>query len=141
MRTLKSLRGDTGGSVVVEFAILAPVLITMLLGVFQIGVAMQNYNALRSVAAEAARYASVERQKGTTIAATDVRTRAIAIGTRAPYGLIPARLTVTCANATVQRVPGATEMTLTVQYRVPNFLGMINVGEIPLTFTRPIFVI
>jgi hypothetical protein len=43
--------------------------------------------------------------------------------------------------AGTQRVPGATEYTMQLQYNVPTFLGFIGVGEIPLTFTRPIFVV
>jgi Flp pilus assembly protein TadG len=141
MRRLKMLRGDSSGSVAIEFAILAPVLITMLFGVLQIGLGMQNYNALRSVAAEAARYAVVERQKGVTYVASDVQAMARTIATGAPYGLHGTRLTVNCANATTQRVTGATEMTLTLTYNVPSFLEIMNMGDIPITFSRPVFVV
>ena len=141
MRHLKAMRGDSSGSVAIEFAILAPVLITMLFGVLQVGLGMQNYNALRSVAAEAARNAVVQRQKGTAHAAADVRTKAIAVATAAPYALKATRLTVTCANAATQRVAGATEMTLTISYNVPSFLSIMGMGEIPITFTRPVFVV
>jgi Flp pilus assembly protein TadG len=141
MRRLKMLRGDSGGSVAIEFAILAPVLITMLFGVLQVGLGMQNYNALRSVAAEAARYAVVERQKNVTYVASDVQAIARTIATGAPYGLHGTRLTVTCANAATQRVTGATEMTLTLRYNVPSFLSIMGMGEIPITFTRPVFVV
>ena len=141
MKRLQALRSDSSGSVVIEFAILAPVLITMLFGVLQIGLGMQNYNALRSVAAQAARYAVVERQKGTAYAASDVQNIARTIATGAPYGLTGTRLTVTCANATTQRVTGATEMTLTMSYNVPSFLEIMGMGQIPITFTRPVFVV
>ena len=141
MQRPKSMRDDSSGSVAIEFAILAPVLITMLFGVLQVGLGMQNYNALRSVAAEAARNAVVERQKGVAHAAADVRTKAIAVATASPYSLKSSRLTVTCTNATTQRVTGATEMTLTISYNVPSFLSIMGMGEIPITFSRPVFVV
>jgi hypothetical protein len=48
---------------------------------------------------------------------------------------------VACTNAATQRVSGATEMTLTLTYNIPTFLSIVGIGEIPLTFTRPIFVV
>lgn len=141
MKRLQSLRNDTGGSVAIEFAVLAPVLVAMLMGVLQIGLAMQNYNALRSVAAEASRYAVVQRQRSATLATSSVETQARSIAIAAPYGLKTARLTVNCVNAATQRVAGATEMTLTLTYSVPTFLGFIGIGQIPLSYSRPIFVV
>jgi Flp pilus assembly protein TadG len=141
MQRLATLRRDNRGSVLIEFAILAPVLLTMLFGVLQVGLGMQNYNALRSVASEAARYAVVERQKGNTYVANDVRGIARTIATGAPYNLKGTRLTITCANAATQRVAGATEMTLTMTYNIPSFLAIMGMGEIPITFTRPVFVV
>ena len=141
MRALKALRRESSGSVAIEFAILAPILITMLFGVLQIGLGMQQYNALRSVAAEAARVAVVERQKNVTFVASDVQARARTIATGAPYGLLGTRLTVNCVNAATQRVTGATEMTLTLSYNVPSFLGIMGMNDIPITFTRPVFVL
>ena len=64
---LRQLRGDTAGSAVVEFGILAPTIITLFLGVVQVGMWMQTYNALRSVAAESGRYVAVEYQKSNNI--------------------------------------------------------------------------
>lgn len=141
MRRMASLVRDPRGSAAIEFAIIAPVLITMLFGVLQIGLGMQQYNALRSVAAETARYAAVERQKGVTYVALDVQNRARTIATGTPYGLLGTRLTTTAVTATTQRVSGATEYTLTLRYNVPSFLGIMGMGEIPITFTRPVFVV
>ena len=47
---------DESGSAVVEFALVGPVLIAMLMGVFHVGMAMQNYNALRSASARSAAF-------------------------------------------------------------------------------------
>ena len=64
---LRQLGNDRSGSVIVEFGILAPAIITLLVGVVQIGMWMQTYNALRSVAAESGRYVAVEYQKANRI--------------------------------------------------------------------------
>lgn len=141
MKRLASLLRKTDGSVAIEFAILGPVLITMLFGVLQIGLGMQQYNALRSIAAETARYAAVERQKGVTYTATDVANRARTIATGAPYGLLGTRLTTAAPTATTQRVAGATEYTLTISYNVQSFLGIMGMADIPITFSRPVFVV
>jgi Flp pilus assembly protein TadG len=141
MKRLTNLLRRTDGSVAIEFAILAPVLITMLFGVLQIGLGMQQYNALRSIAAETARYAAVERQKGVAYNATDVANRARTIATGAPYGLLGTRLTTSAPTATTQRVTGATEYTLTITYNTPTFLGIMGMSDIPITFTRPVFVV
>ena len=54
---LQRLRRNSDGSAVVEFAMLGGLFIAMLLGVFQVGIAMQSYNAMRSMTADVARYA------------------------------------------------------------------------------------
>jgi Flp pilus assembly protein TadG len=141
MKRFAPLARDTRGAVAIEFAIIAPVLITMLFGVLQIGLGMQQYNALRSVAAETARYAAIERQKGVTYVAFDVSNRARTIATGAPYGLLGTRLTTTAVTAATQRVAGATEYTLTITYNVQSFLSIMGMADIPLTFTRPVFVV
>lgn len=59
---LASIRNDRRGSVMVEFAIIGPALLAMLFGVMQFGIGMQNYNALRAVSEEVARYAVINAQ-------------------------------------------------------------------------------
>ena len=61
-RMISFLRKDQRGSVAVEFALIGPLLIGMLMGVLQIGVGMQNYNALRGISADVARYSVINYQ-------------------------------------------------------------------------------
>ena len=61
-RLLSRLRRNRDGSVAVEFALVGPILLGMLMGVLQIGIGMQNYNALRGISADTARYAVVNYQ-------------------------------------------------------------------------------
>ena len=138
---LSRIARDCAGATIIEFAILAPAVIGLMLGVFQIGMAMQSYNAVRSVTAETARYATVEYQKGEEPTNATIRTQAIAIADGPPYLLQPDDLTVTVVDAAVQRVDGAREMTITVSYDVPSVLPLFDWTSPTVTQTRPIFVL
>jgi len=138
---LARLRKDREGSVAVEFAIIGPTMLAMMLGVFQIGIGMQNYNAMRSIAAETARHAIVNYQTGNKLSNSQLADHAKTVGISPPYSLNYDRLAAAVTDASVQRVPGAKELTVTLTYRVPTILGIIGFGDIPLSFSRPIFVI
>jgi Flp pilus assembly protein TadG len=141
-----ALRKDCAGSVVVEFAILGPVLLTMLFGVLQFGIGMQNYNALRSVSAEVARYAVIDAQDAAaqsdmTMRDTNNELEAYAreVASAAPYGLQADRLTVTITSVPT-RVEGASERTINVQYNIPSLLGIMGIDSIPISYSRPVFI-
>jgi Flp pilus assembly protein TadG len=141
MRSLNQIREDQAGAAAVEFAILGPTVFVMMLGALQVGIGMQAYNAMRSASAQAARYAVVERQRAATVTATSIRTQAITVATSVPYALESARLTTSVDTPAIQRVTGATEYTLTYTYSVPTVLSIIGLDSIPLSYSRPIFVI
>lgn len=138
---LARLGKEREGSVAVEFAIIGPTMLAMMLGVFQIGIGMQNYNAMRSIAAETARHAIVNYQTGNKLSNLQLADHAKTVGISPPYSLQYDRLAATVSDASVQRVPGARELTVTLTYRVPTILGIIGIGDIPMSFNRPIFVI
>lgn len=142
----RALRRNRDGSVVVEFALIGPALLAMLFGVLQFGIGMQNYNALRSISADVARYAVIDAQDAAansdmTMRDTNVELQDYAeeIATRAPYGLQADRLTATVTSVPT-RVDGSSERTITLQYNVPSVLGMIGIDSIPITYTRPVFI-
>lgn len=140
---LTRLARDRAGATAVEFALIGPAVIGLMLGVFQVGIAMQSYNAIRSVTAEAARYATVAYQKGEEPSNAAIRAQAIAIADGSPYLLDPDPnvLTVTVTDAAVQRVNGAREMTITVSYRVPAVLPLFEWTSPTISQSRPIFVL
>lgn len=138
---LTRVRKDNTGSVVVEFAIIGPTMLAMMLGVFQIGIGMQNYNAIRSIAAETARHAIVNYQTGNKLSNSQLADHAKTVGISPPYSLQYDRLAASVNDAAVQRVSGAKELTVTLTYRVPTILGIIGISDIPMSFSRPIFVI
>src|SRR3546814_9994795 len=80
--------------------------------VIQIGLAMQSYNAIRSVTAETARFALVQYQQGNEPTNAQIRAQALGIADGPPYLLDPNDLTVTVNDAVVQRVNGAKELTV-----------------------------
>ncbi len=138
---LARVRKDDTGSVLVEFAIIGPAMLAMMLAVFHIGIGMQNYNAMRSIAAETARHAIVNYQTGNKLSNLQLADHAKTVGISPPYSLQYDRLAANVSDAAVQRVSGAKELTVTLTYRVPTVLAVIGIGDIPMSFSRPIFVI
>ena len=133
------LRPDPSGSVIVEFAILAPVVITLLLGVLQVGTWMHSYNALRSVAAETGRYTAVQYQRANYISniamATWARDRGID-----SYMFDDADISTDVSDAPNQQITGVTEKTLTLTYTYRSFMSIVGIRDQTVTFSRPIFV-
>lgn len=138
---LKRLAQDRHGGAIIEFALLGPLLITMMIGVLQVGMAMQAYSALRGASSDLARFATVERQKGTTLTTTALTTKARSVATGSPYELVTGNLTTASVTQVTTRVAGATEYRVQYNYNVPNVLQIAGLGTIPLSYSRPIFVV
>ena len=139
--TFSRLHRDTSGSTAIEFALIGPAFIGMFMGVLQIGVGMQNYNAVRSVSADVARYAVVNYQTNNHLNTDQLQTYANGIASAAPYGLVRERFSVEITVAATQRVTGANEYNMHMTYDVPTFLSVLGMSDIPLTYDRPVFVI
>ncbi len=139
VRAFKCLLADRAGSAVVEFAIAGPAFIALLLGVFQAGVQVQNYNALRSIASDVVRHVVVEYQKDNRLSIEQIEARTASIAIGSPYLLKSTNLDID-VTAPASRVTGATEFNLTLGYALPNWLTIINVGKDRMTYSRPIFV-
>ena len=141
MRNIKHIVRNNDGSTIIEFALLGPIVLGLMIAVLQLGMAMQSYNALRSVTAETARFALVEYQKGNTPDNAAIQTTALGIADGAPYLLNPENLTITVSDAGVQRVDRAKELTVNVSYRVPNFLPFFEWTGPTVSHERPIFLL
>ena len=131
---------DQTASAAIEFGLIGPAFIAMFMGVMQVGIGMQNFNALRSISAQTARYAVVNYQKSNLLTAIQIQTYASDLAKAPPYGLDRTRFVSFVSTPLVQRVAGATEFQIRLTYRIPTWLGVIGFDEIPLTYTRPIFV-
>lgn len=137
--SLKRLRRNIAGSTIIEFAILAPMVVTLFLGVLQVGSWMQSYNALRSVAADTGRYTAVKYQRAQYIdnlaMATWARERAIAV-----YLFKGPDISTDVQDATNQQIVGVTEKTLTITATYKSLLTVVGVGDQTVSYSRPIFV-
>lgn len=136
-----SLGAATGGSVTTEFALLAPVMFALLLGVLHIGVGMQNYNALRGITADMARYVAVEYQTSNQLTNAQIQALGTAIAVQSPYMLDNEHVLVTVADADPQRVVGAKELTFTIRYTVPSLLEFIDIPSFPISYSRSLFLL
>ena len=135
----RRLVADSSGATIVEFALLAPAFIVMLLGVMQVGIGLQNYNALRNVSADVARHAMVEYARGNELNNDELETYAKSAGDGAPYLLTGNRLTVDVATVDAPRVTGATELTLSMTYTIPSVISSMGLEGPTIEFSRPIF--
>jgi Flp pilus assembly protein TadG len=141
-RFLSAFRSNRKGAAAMEFALLAPVVLSGMMAVFQVGIGMQNYNALRSISADVARFAVIDAQKNLTKQTnTELEDWAKLRAKGYPYRLHESRFTITVATAGVQRIAGATEKTITVNYDVDTLLKEFGVNDIHMTYSRPVFIV
>lgn len=138
---LRSLLRQTGGSVVTEFALLAPTVLALMLGVFQIGIGMQNYNAMRSIASDVMRYAVVNYQTGNELTNDQIRLYLRSVAIKGPYNLESTRLAITVTSVTTPRVVGTIEKSVAMTYSVPTVLSFIGISEFPITYRQPLFLV
>jgi Flp pilus assembly protein TadG len=139
-RSFTKLAGDRNGSVAIEFGIIAPVFLMMLLGVFQVGVWMQAYNAMRNAVAATARSVAVEYQTDNKLTDSQIANTGLAVATTNPYMLDPNLIEVDVDAASAQPFPGARELTLTFTYQMPSFLAFAGISGPSVSYSRSMFV-
>lgn len=132
---------DKRGAVLVEFAMLAPALLLLLVGVFQVGVHVQNANAVRNLAADGARWVVVQYQRGNTLTEEQVELGIAALGRGPKFNLRPDRLGVQVETRATPRIAGVGEMTISITYDAPDLLGFANVPALALEYERPVFLL
>ncbi|WP_338245024.1 TadE/TadG family type IV pilus assembly protein [Aurantiacibacter hainanensis] len=135
------IRRDQDGAVAIEFALLGPLFLLMFFGVLQVGIALQNYNALRGLSADVARYAMVQYQTGNKVSNSQLETWTENRALGAPYLLDQTRVNAVVTTAGTQRVAGATELQVTVSYQLDSFLQFAGIQLPFVTYTRPIFLL
>ena len=140
-RNLTAFARDRQGSTLIEFALLAPLLLGAMFGVLQIGRGMRDYNSMRSVAAETARYAVTNYQGNNPVSLTAIENFGVSTAKAAPYSLAASDISVSVSRPLVQRIAGVTELSVTVTYITASQMKILNIAEpFTVTFTRPIFV-
>jgi len=117
MRLVSRLRREEG-LCVVEFAFVLPILLALILGIVQFGIAFNNYLTLNDATRVGARKAAVSRFLGDNGAAA----RAAVISAASNLNLTPAQVTV---QATSWTTPGA-DVTVSATYPYSiNILGWV----------------
>ena len=116
-RSIARLSRDEHGSTLVEFALLAPAFLVMLFGVFQVGLLYQNYNAVRSLSSEAARYVMVEYQKNNDLTPQEIENAVFSMGQGGQFLLDDERLNVTVTTPT-SRIVDVKEIGIQIDYVV-----------------------
>ena len=148
MKNRKPFRGifsDNRGSALIEFAILAPALIGMMMGILYVGVQMMSYNSIRAVSSDIARYTLVEYQKLGVVAAkqlitpTVIKDRAIAIAVNPPYSLNADNLNVAVTKPNSD-ITGTDKFTATITYTPYNPVGFMGVDGPVMVETRSFYV-
>ncbi|TCJ39217.1 TadE/TadG family type IV pilus assembly protein [Parafrankia sp. BMG5.11] len=140
MISLRPLTRDTAGSAAIEFALIAPVFLMMLLGVFQVGIWLQSYNAMRGAVADTARQVAVEYQTANKLTNAQISNTGLAVATTSPYLLKESRIEVNVDEPTAQTFAGARELNLTLTYQLPTFLDFAGISGPSLTYSRAMFV-
>lgn len=137
---LQELIRANRGSAAVEFALVGPAFLAMFLGVVQLGLALQSYNAVRNLSADVARHVTVQYQTGNQLSNAQIRGVTVARAIAAPYQLDGDRMAVFAPDATTQRLAGAKEIALTIQYRIPTIIQLFGFEGPEISYERPIFV-
>lgn len=135
---LHRLRRNDTGVAALEFAILGPAIMLMLMGVMQVGIGLQNYNALRNVSADVSRYAMIQYATGNRLSDAQLTHYAESVAQGAPY-LLGSVIRVTITNVATPRVTGAREKTLTIRYQIPSVLDTMGLKGPTITYSRPMF--
>ena len=137
----RRIAGNVGGAAAVEFALVAPMVIGLMLGMFQVSIGMHNYNSLRGAVDDTARYTIVNFQTEERDDEAALEEEARRIATSSPYNLDGDKLDVTVDMLDDSRVAGALEATISMEYDVPSVARMVGMGDIHLQYSRPVFLI
>jgi Flp pilus assembly protein TadG len=138
---LARLQGNVRAAAAVEFALVAPIVIGLMLGMFQVSIGMHNYNSLRGAVNDAARYTIIKFQDETRPDEAALTATARQIATSSPYNLNPDKLEVTVDLLDDSRVAGALEATITMEYEISSVAKMVGMDDIQVEYSRPVFLI
>lgn len=138
-RLLSRLRTDCRGSTIIEFAMLAPVIFGLFLGVLQVGLHMHASNAVRSVVTETARFTMVEYQKDNDVSTEQIEDKMVAYAVNAPYGLNIDNMAVQVSEVS-SGITGTRRFNMRLSYTPDGVLGVLGVGAPTITVNRPVYV-
>ena len=138
-RLARSLLRNRDGASMVEFALLAPIMIVMLLGILAIGLQMQSYNALRGIAYDVSRRTVVEYQKSNQLTTAQIEQIAASTARSSPYRLSSSQFDASATTALTGMV-GARKIVLSLSYTPPRIIKLFNLHPPTITQTESIIV-
>ena len=138
---MRALRSNNKGAAAVEFALLAPVFFMLFLGVLQVAVYLQNYNAVQSLASDGARYVLVEYQKNNSLTDTQIKQVVRGEAVNVPYMLDTDRLNITVDRSGTSRITGATEIDIELEYELSDWIPGVDLPLSKIKYSRPVFVV
>ncbi|WP_324073453.1 MAG: TadE/TadG family type IV pilus assembly protein [Erythrobacter sp.] len=136
-----ALLRDERGSMVVEFGLLAPVFLMLVFGMLQVAFYMQHLNAVQSLASDGARFVMIEYQKNNPLSNDQIREVLLSRATSQQYLLDTDRVQITVDRSGASRVTGATEIDLTVNYTLENFIPGVTLPLSVISYTRSVWVV
>lgn len=138
---LLAIKRSSLGAAAVEFALVGPLFIALFIGVLQVGIYLQNYNAVQSIASDGARHVMIEYQKDNSLSDEQIRSVILAQAINAPYLLDSDRLEIFVDRTGASRVTGATEIRIEIRYMLFNFIPGIEIPGSLIVYQRPAFVV
>jgi len=133
------IQSERGGSVV-EFALVCPMLIAVMLSVLEFGEALRSNTGLRDLMGWAGRRAVVARQNNNTISTSvlndDIRTEAA----KAYYNIQTSRFTVQSSVVANTSLNTVDEVRISFQYSHPVSVPFVPVTSIPINIARTFYV-
>ena len=133
MRMIKRLCRSERGAAALEFVIIAPALILMIIGIARLGILFMANAGLRNAVAEGARYSTVwlaNQSPPRRPTNAEIQTRI----TNNQFGLDPTRFAT--ATVTSGASGGLNYVDITASYSVPMDFLFFNAGSVTLTETR-----
>jgi Flp pilus assembly protein TadG len=142
---VRRLLRDRTASMAIEFAVLAPAFFAMFIGLFQVSVYLQNYNAVRSLASDAVRAVTVAYQKDNKLTPGQIESIMLGMAVNTPYMLDTDRIDINVedvtADGTKDQVAGATRYDVNIVYVEEDWLPFVDLPDLSLNYSRPIFVV
>ena len=133
---------DDRGSTVVEFALVSPVLIMLILAALQFGMVLRANAGLRDLAGWAGREAVVSYQlvSDGTIGATQLKNNIVERAENMRYNLRDGTLNVTVTNAADTTLLTVNRVRIQMTYNQPISLPFLPIASVPLRVDRTFFV-
>lgn len=141
MHFFKDMNKDESGSAITEFAICAPAILILLLGVFQIAFAVHAKNSMQSVIGEVGRNVAVGYLNSETelFGEGQVELLLTSTATNAIYRLNSDEIVAT-AEIVDSEYTDIKELTMKINYNVPMFIPLPSMDQIQLEARRTVYI-